>query len=179
MKFTETPLPGVFEITVQPHRDNRGSFARIFCRNSFAAEGIDFFPEQTSLSVNKAAHTLRGLHFQTAPHAEEKLVRCIRGRVWDVVADLRPGPTYGHWHAVELRADRMNALFIPKGLAHGFLTLTKGAVVHYQMSPSYVPGFAKGLRWDDPTLAINWPAAPQVLSPADKALPALSELAAL
>lgn len=177
MKFISTPLPGVYEIAAQPHADARGSFARIFCRDSFFAQGIAFHPEQTSLSVNTQAFTLRGLHFQSPPNAEEKLVRCVRGRVWDVVADLRPGPSFGQWHGIELRADRMNAVFIPKGLAHGFLTLTKGAVVHYQMSPPHVAGFAQGLRWDDPTLAIAWPATPRVMSPADQSLPTLAEIA--
>jgi len=177
MKFIATPLPGVYEIAAQPIEDARGSFARIFCQDSFAAQGIAFQPEQASLSVNALAFTLRGLHFQASPNAEEKLVRCVRGRVWDVVADLREGPSFGQWHAVELCAYRMNSVFIPKGLAHGFLTLTKGAVVHYQISPAYVPGFGQGVRWDDPTLAISWPARPSVISPADQFLPTLMEMA--
>jgi len=177
MKFSATPLPGVYEIAALPIKDARGSFARIFCRDSFAEQGIEFQPEQTSLSVNTRAFTLRGLHFQNPPNAEEKLVRCVGGKVWDVVADLRPGPGFGQWHAVELCSDHMNAIFIPKGLAHGFLTLTKGAVVHYQISPAYVPGFGQGVRWDDPTLAIAWPRRPRVISPVDQLLPTLMEMA--
>lgn len=177
MKFIPTPLPGVFEIETQPIEDARGSFARIFCQDSFATHGIAFQPVQTSLSVNTQALTLRGLHFQSFPNAEQKLVRCIHGRVWDVVVDLRPGPNFGEWYAVELSADRMNAIYIPEGLAHGFLTLTPGAVVHYQISPSHVPGYGQGVRWDDPTLAIAWPAMPSVISLADQFLPPLMEIA--
>lgn len=176
MIFSASPLSGVYEISALPIEDARGSFTRIFCRDSFAAQGIEFQPEQASLSVNTHAFTLRGLHFQDPPYAEEKLVRCVHGRIWDVAVDLRQGPDFGRWHAVELCADRMNALYIPKGLAHGFLTLTKGAVVQYHMSPSHSPGHGRGVRWDDPSLAIAWPAAPRSISAADLSLPVLKEV---
>jgi len=167
MRFTPTPLPGVIEIAAQPHSDDRGSFARIYCREEFAGAGIAFHPIQVSLSSNLRAHTLRGLHYQRAPQAEAKLMRCVAGRVWDVAVDRRPGPGYGAWFGVELSAERMNAVFLPEGMAHGFLTLTDGAVVQYQMDRVYVPGHAAGYRWDDPALAIDWPAQPVVIAEAD------------
>ncbi len=171
MKLLPTPLPGLLEVLAEPHSDARGQFARVFCQDSFAAAGVDFQPVQVNLSTNAATHTLRGLHYQAGDFAEEKLVRCVQGRVWDVAVDLRAGPTLGHWHAVELSAEAMNGVYIPKGFAHGFLSLTPGAVVQYLMAPSYVPGHGRGIRWNDPDLAIGWPAVPAVISDADAALP--------
>ncbi len=171
MIFRPTPLPGLVEVEATPQRDSRGAFARAFCGTEFAAAGIDFHPVQTNLSTNPAALTLRGLHYQAPPFAEAKLVRAVAGRAFDVAVDLRPGPTRGLWHGVELSAERMNALFIPPGFAHGFLTLEPGTTLLYQMSPAHVPGHAAGLRWDDPALAIAWPGTPVVISEADQALP--------
>jgi dTDP-4-dehydrorhamnose 3,5-epimerase len=173
MIFHPTPLPDLIEIETTPHTDNRGSFARAFCTDEFHAAGIPFQPVQTSLSSNIAAFTLRGLHFQRAPFAETKLVRAVSGRAFDVAVDLRPGATYGRWHAVELSASRMNAIYIPKGFAHGFLTLEPDTTLLYQIAPAHVRGHAAGLRWDDPTLAIVWPADPKVISQTDSALPPL------
>lgn len=178
MRLLPTPLPGLLEIEAEPHSDARGQFARVFCRDSLAAAGVEFQPVQVNLSTNTARHTLRGLHYQPGAWAEEKLVRCVQGRVWDVAVDLRPGPGCGRWHAVELCAARMNGVYIPKGFAHGFLSLTEGAVVQYLMAPAHVPGHGRGIRWDDPDLAIAWPARPAVISPADAALPSFATLRA-
>lgn len=176
MRLLPTALPGLIEVETTPHIDSRGAFARAFCTDEFRAAGIDFLPEQTNLSTNIAAFTLRGLHFQRPPHAETKLVRAVSGRAFDVAVDLRPGPTFGRWHGVELCATRMNAIFIPEGFAHGFLTLEPATTLLYQMSPAYVAGHNRGLRWDDPDIAITWPVLPQVIADADRALPLLSEI---
>ena len=176
MILRETPLPGLYEVETTPHRDGRGAFARAFCADTFRAAGVDFLPVQANLSTNSAALTLRGLHFQPAPHAEAKLVRAVQGRAFDVAVDLRPGPTRGKWHAVELSAAAMNALFIPEGFAHGFLTLEAGTTLFYQMAPAHVPGHGRGIRWDDPAIGIRWPAAPAVISDADRAQPLLREM---
>lgn len=175
MIFRETPIAGVVEIGAEPHADARGLFARLYCPEEFAAAGIAFTPMQVNLSTNLRRHTLRGLHYQNPPHAEAKLVRCIAGRVWDVAVDLRPGPGRGRWHAVELDAERMNAVFLPEGIAHGFLTLSEGAQVLYQMGRLHAPGQGRGVRWDDPDLAIGWPAAPEAISEADRGWPGLRE----
>lgn len=174
MQFEETGLPGVWHIEAEPHGDDRGLFARLYCPQEFAAAGIDFTPRQVNLSTNAERHTLRGLHFQKPPHAEAKLVRVVRGRCWDVAVDLRPGPTRGRWIAYELDAERMNALFLPEGIAHGFLTLSPDTHILYQMGRDYVSGHADGLRWDDPDLAIDWPAPPAVLSDKDRGWPDLA-----
>ncbi|TDX24126.1 dTDP-4-dehydrorhamnose 3,5-epimerase [Rhodovulum visakhapatnamense] len=175
MRLTEGDLPGLYLVESPVHADARGSFARAWCRDTFRAAGIDFDPVQANLSTNTARHTLRGLHYQDPPYAEAKLVRCVAGRIWDVAVDLRPGPGYGRWQAVELSAERANALFLPEGLAHGFLTLTPGAVVLYHMGAAHVPGQARGIRWDDPDLAIAWPAPPEMMSEADRTWPGLAE----
>jgi dTDP-4-dehydrorhamnose 3,5-epimerase len=173
MIFRATPLPGLIEIDTTPHTDARGSFARAFCADEFRAAGIGFVPVQTSLSTNTAAFTLRGLHYQAPPHGEVKLVRAVTGRAFDVAVDLRPGATFGRWHGVELSAARMNAFFIPEGFAHGFLTLEPMTTLLYQMAPVHVPGHGRGIRWDDPDVAVAWPGLPQVMSDADRALPCL------
>lgn len=175
MIFAETPLPGVFEIDARPHRDDRGLFARLYCPEEFARAGIAFSSTQVNLSTNARRHTLRGLHYQDPPHAEAKLVRCIAGRVWDVAVDLRPGRGRGRWHAVELDAARMNAVFLPEGIAHGFLTLTDDAQLLYQMGRPHAPGRGRGIRWDDPDLAIAWPSGPAVISEADRGWPGFRE----
>ena len=174
MNFAPTPIPGVVEVTTTPHRDARGGFARLYCPDEFAAAGIVFAPTQVNLSTNPLRHTLRGLHFQHAPHAEAKLVLAVAGQVWDVAVDLRPGAGFGRWHGLLLDAAAMNAVFLPKGVAHGFLTLTDDAALLYQMSRNHVPGHANGLRWDDPALAIAWPAPPALLAEADRTWPLLS-----
>lgn len=175
MNFSATPIPGVVEIATSPHHDPRGSFARLYCPDEFAAAGIAFTTSQINLSANPLRHTLRGLHFQHPPDAEAKLVRAVVGQVWDVAVDLRPGPGFGRWHAVVLDAAAMNAVFLPEGVAHGFLTLSDGAQVLYQMGSRHVPGKAAGLRWDDPALGINWPAAPALIGDADRGWPLLAD----
>lgn len=175
MIFTETPIPGMFEIGAEPRGDARGYFARAYCPNEFAAAGIQFHPTQVNLAGNVAKHTLRGLHFQKMPHPEAKLIRAVRGVVWDVGVDLRPGPTFGRWHGVRLDAREMNAVFLPEGLAHGFITLTEDAELLYHMGCDYVPGMEDGLPWNDPAFGIRWPAEPQVMSKKDASWRPLSE----
>lgn len=168
MRFTATAIAGVVVVDLEPRSDARGAFARLHCPEEFAAAGHPFAPSQTSLSRNPAAGTLRGLHYQPAPHAEVKLVRCVRGRIYDVAVDLRPGsPTHRQWTAAELCAETGRALLVPEGVAHGFLTLEPDSDVIYQISPAYQPGHEAGVRWDDPAFAIAWPAVPALISPRD------------
>jgi dTDP-4-dehydrorhamnose 3,5-epimerase len=172
MKFSETEILGVVEIEAEPHHDERGFFARIYCPEEFAAAEIDFRPTQINLSRNASRLTLRGLHWQDPPHAEAKLVRVTSGAVYDVVIDLRPqSATFRGWIARYLDAVRANALFIPEGCAHGYLTLEPSTDVLYQMSQLFVPGHARGLRFDDPGFGIVWPAEPAVIGAGDLAWP--------
>ena len=172
MILRPTALAGVVEVLAQPARDARGAFTRTWCRDTFAAAGLDFAPTQASLSQNTARHTLRGLHYQVAPAEEQKLVRCLRGAVHDVAVDLRPGsPTFHQHVAVVLDAAAGNALFIPRGCAHGFLSLTDDALVEYLIDAPYAAALARGARWDDPAFGIAWPAAPAVISDRDRAWP--------
>lgn len=172
MRFEPTAIAGVVAILADPARDERGSFVRTWCRERFLAAGIDFLPTQASLSENPRRHTLRGMHWQEAPAAERKLVRCVRGAVFDVALDLREGSATRHrWVAARLDAAEGNALFIPEGCAHGFLTLTEDAVVEYLIDAPYAPALARGVRWDDPAFAIAWPAAPALISARDAGWP--------
>jgi dTDP-4-dehydrorhamnose 3,5-epimerase len=172
MRFAATGIAGVVIVEAEPRTDERGSFARLHCPSAFAAAGHPFAPAQTSLSRNPHSGTLRGLHYQPDPHGETKLVRCVRGRIFDVAVDLRPGsPTRGEWTACELSAENARALLIPEGMAHGFLTLEPDSDVLYQIAPEYAPGHEAGVRWDDPAFAIDWPAAPRVISPRDASYP--------
>ena len=170
MRFLATDIAGVVIVEAEPHPDARGSFARLHCPVEFAAAGLRFEPIQTSISTNPVRGTLRGLHYQNAPHAETKLIRAVRGRVFDVAVDLRPdSPTHRRWTATELSATNLRGLFIPEGVAHGFLTLEPDSDVLYQIAPAFTPGHAAGVRWDDPAFAINWPDVPALMSPADAA----------
>ncbi len=172
MRFAPTEIPGVIEIAAEPHADARGFFARIYCSEEFAAAGVSFTSTQINLSRNDRLHTLRGMHWQDPPYAEAKLVRVTRGAIHDVVIDLRrESPTFRRWIARRLDANRANALFIPEGCAHGFLTLEPDTDVLYQMSRPYVGGQARGLRYDDPGFAISWPTVPAVIGDADLAWP--------
>ena len=172
MRFAAAEIAGVVVVDIEPHADERGAFARLHCPEEFAAAGHPFVPVQTSLSRNPHAGTLRGLHYQPAPHGEVKLVRCVRGRIFDVAVDLRPdSPTHRRWTARELTAQACRALLIPEGVAHGFLTLEADSDVLYQISPAYRPGHEAGVRWDDPAFGVAWPAAPQLISPRDAAYP--------
>jgi dTDP-4-dehydrorhamnose 3,5-epimerase len=165
MIFRPTPLSGLLEILPERARDDRGAFFRAFCEAEFAPLG--FRPVQISVSENARRHTLRGMHWQAAPQAERKLVRCIRGAVHDVAVELATG---AH-HAVTLSAEAGNALFIPAGFAHGFLTLTDDAALEYMMDVPFAPGFGRGARWDDPCFGIAWPARPVVISARDATWP--------
>jgi dTDP-4-dehydrorhamnose 3,5-epimerase len=170
--FQETPLPGAFIIEPEKREDERGFFARTWCRAEFAAHGIDCDWVQCNVSFNRKRGTLRGLHYQVGQWAEAKLVRCTRGAIFDVAVDLRPhSPHYRRWTGVELSADSHRLFFIPQGFAHGFLTLRGDAEVFYQMSEAYRPEAARGVRWDDPAFAIAWPAAPRFISERDRTYP--------
>lgn len=173
MIFNETGIPQAFVVDLERIEDERGSFARVWCGDELAAHGLTSSLAQSSLSFNHRAGTLRGMHFQTAPHAEAKLVRCTRGAIFDVVLDLRPGsPTYLEHRGVELDATRGNALFVPEGCAHGFQTLVDDTEVLYFISHRYVPEASSGVRFDDPVFGIEWPAAPErVISPRDLTWP--------
>jgi dTDP-4-dehydrorhamnose 3,5-epimerase len=172
MRFSETGIAGVVVVDIEPREDARGAFARLHCPDEFAAAGYPFAPAQTSLSRNPRTGTLRGMHYQPAPHAEAKLMRVVRGRIFDVALDLRAGsPTYRRWTSAELSAENGRALLIPEGVAHGFLTLEPDTDVLYQIAPAFQPGHEAGVRWNDPAFAIAWPAAPQVISERDAGYP--------
>jgi dTDP-4-dehydrorhamnose 3,5-epimerase len=172
MRFTPTAIDGVVVVDIDPMTDDRGSFARLHCPDEFAAAGFPFAPLQTSLSRNLRALTLRGMHYEAEPHAEAKLVRVVRGRIFDVAVDLRPdSPTYLAWTGAELDAETGRALLVGRGMAHGFLTLEDDTDVLYQIDRMFSPGHGRGVRWNDPAFAIAWPAAPQVISERDAAYP--------
>ena len=174
MIFVETPLRGAYVIEVEKHEDERGFFARSWCAREFAAKGLDPHLVQCNVSFNKLQGTLRGLHYQTPPHAEVKLVRCTKGSLFDVIVDLRKAsPTFLKWFAIELTAANYRMLYIPKLFAHGFQTLEDDTEIFYQMSEFYEPAASKGLRWNDPRLGINWPDGGRVMSQKDQAYPNL------
>ena len=176
MIFEPLPLAGAWLVRPELLEDERGFFARLYCAETFAARGLDPRLEQVSVSFNRRAGTLRGLHLQRPPHVETTLVRVVAGAIWDVIVDVRAGsPTFGQWTVVELSAENRAQLYIPPGFAHGFQTLTDGAEVHYHISVAYHPAAQAGIAWDDPDLAIPWPApAAAILSDRDRALPPLS-----
>jgi len=166
--FTETPLTGAFLIDLELHRDERGFFTRTFCRREFEKRGLNANVVQCNLSSNAKAGTLRGMHFQKPPAAEAKLVRCVRGALYDVIVDLRPeSSTYRANFGVELSADNRRALFIPENFAHGFLTLADNTEIEYQMSEFYQPGSAAGFRYDDPNFDLSWPREIEIISQQD------------
>jgi dTDP-4-dehydrorhamnose 3,5-epimerase len=172
MRITTTDVAGVMEVRGAPAVDSRGSFVRSWCRETFSGAGISFDPNQISLSTNIHSYTLRGMHYQVDPHGECKLVRCVRGAVWDVALDLRPdSPSYLKWTGLRLDPEGSTSLFIPTGCAHGFLSLTDDAVVEYMIDVPYVPEAARGVRWNDPRFGIEWPAQPKVISDHDRDLP--------
>lgn len=161
MIFIETAVVGVFVIEPERFNDERGHFARTYCRQEFAAHGLESSIAQCSTSFNLRAGTVRGMHYQADPHGEAKLVRCTSGVIYDVALDLRPtSVSYLRWHAAELTADNGRALFIPAGCAHGFQTLGDASEILYQISVPFEPSAARGVRWDDPAFAIEWPAPP-------------------
>jgi len=168
MKLTQTKIAGVFVIDLEPHSDNRGFFARIFSPGDFALFGLETHLDQISLSHNTAKATLRGLHYQAPPHGETKLVRCIKGEIFDVAVDLRPdSKTYLDHVAVHLKSP-VQALYIPKGCAHGFQTLQDNTLVLYQIGGAFVPKASRGLMYNDPHLKISWPLEPGEISEKDR-----------
>lgn len=175
MRFTQTPLEGAWVVDLDRIEDERGHFARVFDRDEWNAHGMDSSIVQANLSFNRRAGTLRGLHLQADPHGEPKLVRCTRGAVYDVVVDLRPeSPTLGRWHGVELAEATGRALYVPRGMAHGFQTLVDASEVLYLMGHEYVPGAAGGVRWNDPAFGIDWPKPPAgglIISDRDRSYP--------
>ena len=169
MIFAPTPLAGAFLIDLEKLGDDRGFFARAFCEQEFAAQGLvsRFVQVNNSLSADKG--TLRGMHYQLAPKAETKLVRCIRGSLWDAIIDLRPdSPTFGQHFGAELSAENRRMMYVPKGFAHGFITLQKNTEAFYFVDEAYAPDVERGIRWNDPQFGIEWPAEPAVLSDKDR-----------
>ncbi|MDY7055159.1 dTDP-4-dehydrorhamnose 3,5-epimerase [Limnospira fusiformis] len=157
MKFTETQLKGAYIIELEPIQDERGFFSRSWCQKEFSERGLNSNLVQCNISFNRHKGTLRGMHYQAKPHEEAKLVRCTMGAIYDVIIDIRPdSPTFKQWVAVELTAENRRMLYIPEGMAHGFETLTDNTEVFYQMSEFFYPDSARGLRWNDPTFAIQW-----------------------
>lgn len=172
MKFTESILKGAFVIEPERVEDERGFFARTFCRREFEAHRLNPDLAQCSISFNRKRGTLRGMHYQAPPHAETKIVRCTRGAIHDVILDLRPqSPTFRRWVAVELSAENRLMLYISEGLAHGFQTLADATEVSYQMSEFYSLDHARGLRWNDPAFAIAWPISATIISERDQSHP--------
>jgi dTDP-4-dehydrorhamnose 3,5-epimerase len=172
MIFAETMLKGVFIIEPERLEDERGFFARTWCRRVFEEHGLNSQLAQCSISFNRTRGTLRGMHYQDEPYGEAKLVRCTHGTIYDAVIDLRPGsPTFKRWIGLELTADNHRMLYIPEGFAHGFQTLEEHAEVFYQMSQFYAPDYARGVRWNDPAFDIRWPAAVSVISERDRSYP--------
>jgi dTDP-4-dehydrorhamnose 3,5-epimerase len=172
MLFRQTALSGVKVVELEPHEDDRGSFARTFCVDEFAAARLPISFPQCNISINDHAGTLRGLHFNVEQYGEAKLVRCVRGAIHDVVVDLRgDSPTRFQHLGIDLTAQNRLALFVPPGVAHGFLTLEDATDVYYHMGSRYEPRAARGLRWDDPSLGIEWPRQPARMSETDAAYP--------
>lgn len=172
MIFVPTPLDGAYVVELKRHEDDRGFFARSFCREEFKALGLNPEVVQCNVSFNPQRGTLRGLHFQVAPHGEAKLVRCTQGAIWDLIVDLRAGSAGRmKWYGVELSAESRRAIYVPEGFAHGFQTLTDDAEVLYMMAESFHAESARGVRWDDPAFAIKWPIANPTMSERDRDFP--------
>lgn len=172
MIFSETRLKGVFVIDPEPLGDERGFFARAWCSREFNALGLDSRLAQCNISFNKIKGTLRGMHYQVAPHGEAKLVRCTMGAIYDVIIDLRhDSATFTQWVAVQLSAENRRMMYIPEGLAHGFQTLEDNTEVFYQMSEFYHPESARSVRWNDPAFGIEWPLAVTLISEKDQRHP--------
>lgn len=172
MRFIVTPIRGAFVVEPEELRDERGFFARLFCRDEFAARGLNAVLAQTSISFNRCRGTLRGLHYQVSPHQEAKLVRCTQGAIFDVAVDLRgDSPTFTRWHAVELSMDNRRMFYIPEGCAHGLLTLRDDTEIHYHISEFQHPESFRGLRWNDPAFGIVLPEPVRVISDRDRDYP--------
>jgi dTDP-4-dehydrorhamnose 3,5-epimerase len=176
VKFTPTAIAGVWVVEPEPHADERGFFARLWDPDEFATRGLNPKLAQLSVSYNRLAGTIRGMHWQTDPHAETKLVRVTAGAIWDVALDLRPSsPTRRRWVAAELTAANRRMLYLPEGCAHGFQTLTDGAEVTYHISVAYEPAAGRGTRWDDPAFGIDWPLPATVVGERDQSWPLFHE----
>ncbi len=173
MTFTETRLPGVWLVDGEVFHDNRGLFALAWAPEPFAARGLETGIAQASLAVNRRRGTIRGLHYQSAPFEEVKFIRAIRGVVYDVAVDVRPdSPTYRRWLGVELSAENRRMLYVPRGFAHGYQTLSDDAEVLYFVSAPYSPAHQQGIRWNDPAIGIDWPLGPPtVISDRDRQFP--------
>jgi len=168
IKFIETPIKGVFVLELDRLEDERGFFARSWCKKEFESHGLNDNLMQCSISFNRKKGTLRGMHYQVKPHEETKLIRCTMGAIYDVIIDLRhSSPTFKKWHAVELSAENHRMLYVSEGLAHGYLTLEDNSEVFYQISESYHPECAKGVRWDDPAFSIRWPGKIRLIAERD------------
>lgn len=175
MRFTELPLAGAHLIELDEIRDGRGLNARLYCEREFAEAGLVDRMVQTNLIVNERAGTMRGFHFQVAPYREAKLFRVVSGSMQDVIIDLRPdSPTYGQWESVVLDARVPRLLYVPEGFGQGFLTLEHGTALHYQVSAFYTPAAGRGIRWDDPALAVDWQRPVDVVSDKDASWPDFS-----
>ena len=172
MLFTEAPLKGAFIIDIAPIEDDRGFFARTWAPEEFERRGLDPTLAQCNASWNRTKGTLRGMHLQTDPFSEVKIVRCTHGALLDVIVDLRKSsPTYRQWTSVELTAMNRRALYVPKGFAHGYITLTDNVEAYYHVSTPYSPPHSSGVRWNDPAFGITWPFAPSVISEKDRTWP--------
>lgn len=172
MIFRETGLAGAWIVEIERFEDERGFFARTWCERELSERGLESRLAQCSISWNRHRHTLRGLHYQAAPHEEVKLVRCTSGSIHDVIVDIRPdSPTFKKWFGVVLSAENRRALYIPAGFAHGFLSVAENSEVLYQISAFHHPESARGLRWNDPAFAIDWPVDPAVISDRDAGYP--------
>lgn len=177
MIFKETSLKDAFTVQIEKIADNRGYFATTFAIPDFEAHGLNAIIKQTSSSFNNKKGTVRGMHFQVDPYVETKLVRCVKGAIYDVIVDLRPdSPTYKKWLGFELSAENMLMYYIPQGFAHGYQTLTDDAEVHYMLGQVYSPQHARGIKHDDPEIGIKWPLPLTVISERDAGLPTLKEL---
>ena len=176
MRFAELPIPGAFRIDLEKREDDRGFFARLYCREEFADQGLNTEWVQMNDSFSRTVGTLRGLHYQRPPHAETKLVRCLKGAIFDVIVDLRAGSdSFGRSQAVELTEDNRTMLYIPKGVAHGFQTLRSDTELLYFHSELYAPGAEGGVRYDDPDIGVPWPLPVAEVSDRDRAHPTLKE----
>jgi dTDP-4-dehydrorhamnose 3,5-epimerase len=172
MKFSETPLPGACVIDLDKREDERGFFARLFCEKEFGAQGLETRFVQINTSLSRIQGTLRGMHYQLKPAAEVKVVRALSGALYDVILDLRPeSPTFGKSYGVELSAENRRMIYVPKGFGHGFLTLLPDTEALYLVSAFYAPDRERGVRWNDPRFAIQWPMVPQVVSDRDRSHP--------
>jgi len=170
--FEDLPIEGAVVIAPEPVDDERGAFGRVFDAEEFRARGLDTRVAQCSISTNRRRGTLRGMHYQAAPHVECKLIRCEQGSIFDVLVDLRPGSaTYCQWAGVELAAADHRLVYAPEGVAHGFVTLADDSVVYYQISVPYEPSSGRGVRWDDPRFGIEWPEPVRVISDRDAGFP--------